>query len=424
MNLETGLNGILGTCDPKHIVKRFATMIRSPKGIQVGNVHITSADVLRALEQLPNMTLQEALNLLSPVDKQNVPKAVNLLQCLTQLDGQTIIGNPALQERVQCVIFISRVLGSFLHPFINVQLSLSGQIRALSQYAHLITALYLWHGLEFMTSALIADSQAIVKNIIFTTACLQISDPNTCYFILFEGTDCLENIFSHVRTQDHARNFDIQQLSQKLSIGAEIDAIFQQHPDLDHGHVRWNLVNARGIDHMNPKSWIGDVQVGNVNLKAEYLAGRSEANALLSNHFHSKTAAINFNKLFSKPKANHLRPKEDYIGSRGADDDELEDDDGIAMGHLTIDNSETDNGNLDDAANDIDANEFDGLDIQQSDLLNPAAQISGTPYLLIEGQKQYIPTLVSQILGADRKKKSLSTTHGLHIQGITVEQSL
>ncbi|KAF8150027.1 hypothetical protein B0H34DRAFT_785259 [Crassisporium funariophilum] len=30
MNRRTGEDGILGTCDPKHIIKRFATMLRSP----------------------------------------------------------------------------------------------------------------------------------------------------------------------------------------------------------------------------------------------------------------------------------------------------------------------------------------------------------------------------------------------------------
>lgn len=64
------------------------------------------------------------------------------------------------------------------------------------------------------------------------------------YYILFEGTDRLENVFSQVRTQDHARNVDILQLAQKLSIGAEIDAILQRHPDLDQGHIRRNLLKA------------------------------------------------------------------------------------------------------------------------------------------------------------------------------------
>ena len=69
LNLQTGRYGILGTCDPKHIIKRFATMLRSPKGIQVGDMHVTSGDILRALEMLAGMTPEKAALLLNPIDK-------------------------------------------------------------------------------------------------------------------------------------------------------------------------------------------------------------------------------------------------------------------------------------------------------------------------------------------------------------------
>ena len=78
------------------------------------------------------------------------------------------------------------------------------QIRDLSTYSHLITVLYKKHALELMTSALYADLQAIVKNIIFTVVRLQLLDPDMDSHILFEGTDHLENVFSHVQTQDYA----------------------------------------------------------------------------------------------------------------------------------------------------------------------------------------------------------------------------
>lgn len=58
--------------------------------------------------------------------------------------------------------------------------------------------------MAFVTSALYADSQAIVKNIIITIARMQTLDSTLDYHILFEGTDRLEGVFSHVRTQDHA----------------------------------------------------------------------------------------------------------------------------------------------------------------------------------------------------------------------------
>jgi len=94
-------------------------------------------------------------------------------------------------------------------------------------------AIYLRHNTGFLTSALFANSQAIVKNIIFTVAQFQLIDANIKYFILFEKTDWLEGVFSHVQTYNQVRNFDILQLAHKLSIGAEVNAIFECYPDLD-----------------------------------------------------------------------------------------------------------------------------------------------------------------------------------------------
>lgn len=66
---------LIGTCGPKHVIKLFATMICSPMGIQVGDGHFTSIDSLQKLKL--KMTSSEAVLLLNPTNKQNVPKAVN-----------------------------------------------------------------------------------------------------------------------------------------------------------------------------------------------------------------------------------------------------------------------------------------------------------------------------------------------------------
>jgi len=415
LNCKTGLNGLTTTCDPKHIVKRFATMIRSPSGIQIGKTHISRNDVLDALNQLENMTPQQAETLLNPADKQNVPKAVNLLQSLFDLVGKKIDATPALVQRVQQIVFLVKVLSNFLFPFIQVNMSLSDQIRSLSTYAHLITALYLKHGTGFLTSALFADSQAIVKNIIFVVARLQSIDPDTRYFILLEGTDRLEGVFSHARTHDHARNFDILQLAHlKLSIGAEVNTIFERYPDLDRGHVRRNLVGARGVDHINPKSWFGNVRVGDVDLEKEYFAGRDEANRLLVQQF-GEGEAIDFDVLFSDPNVDHLRPRKKYIGSRmhedhAPDEDEdvdpdfappdQDDDTGIAEDAFgpTEDNNTVEPGGIGadmrDRVNPED--EMDGVD-PVFEQLNPS-QKAAAHFLEIDGVKQHKASYVPRYL--------------------------
>ena len=437
LNLQTGPHGILGTCDPKHIIKRFATMLRSPKGFTLGLHKIESGDVLKSLLHVP-MTEKNALLLLNPTDKQNVPKAVNLIADLFKLPvyGRDFTGmGPGEESRTKAVAFVAKVFSFFLFPFTKVDMSLSEQLHSLSTYSHLITAIYLRQGLAFMSSALFADSQAIVKNIIFTIARLQLEPTvpsNFSYHILFEGTDRLENIFSHVRTQDHARNFDILQLSHKLSIAAEIDAIFQRNPDLDRGHIRRNLVNARGIDHMNPKSWVGNTCIGEVDIRREYLAGRSTANEMLSEYFRSKDSAINFDRLFSEPDVDHLRPRKEYIGLRIADSeaivDDLEDELPVTGRLLTSSDPETRDNEFEDTRNAIDLDDYNGTDANPDNIYFElpvgSHKKSDKHNLIVNGEKHYIPTLISTILGGDREETKIETTRLSRVQGIARERGL
>ena len=478
LNLYTGLYGLLTTSDPKHIVKRFATLIQSKGGIQVGGTSLTSQDALQTLMCYP-MTSKAAQSLLDPADKQNVPKAVNLVSSLAKVGKQEIIKLPSISARIERVVFLAKVLGYFLDVFTHVEMSLSEQIRSLSTYPHLITALYQKHRTGFLTSALLADSQAIVKNIIFTLACIQTINPDANYYILLEGTDRLEGVFSHARTQDHARNFDTLQLAQKLSIGAEINAIFQRYPELDHGHVRRNLVNVRGVDHVNPKSWLGNVRVGDVDIQKEYFAGREQTNQMLIEELH--WSPTDFDNLFSNPDFDHLRPGGIYIGTRPADleesrnRDDLDDDSLLEGGLLDIataqliiesqaesnivkgdnendsesdnDNrkdedletefeSESEDGNIElegqenlaadgasDPRNNVDHAAQNEKVVAESDILNPLpTEIINSQYLKINGKMEYKPDVVASILGGPDGKKVLSRP--MRAAGLTIEASL
>jgi hypothetical protein len=292
----------------------FATLLRSPCGILIDDTNIQVADILLNLMQLPGMSSATANELLNPADKQNVPKAVNLVRSLVRLKKLPDPLNPAESHRRHTLIFLAKVLDFFVLPFINIEMTLSQQIRSLSAYAHLAAAMYLGHGLAFLTGALYADSQAIVKNIVFCVARLQIISGDLEFFIIHEGTDRLETIFSDVRTQDQNRNFDILQLSQKLSVGAAISATFERHPDLE-GHRKLAVKDAKGIDHINPKSWKGDVRVGQVELTAEWISGQIDANELLVAQF-GEQHRVDFPALWSQPGIDLLRPlrRDKYVG--------------------------------------------------------------------------------------------------------------
>jgi len=95
LNLYTDTYGLLTTSDPKHIIKCFSTLIQSKGGIQVDGTSLTSQDALQTLMCYP-MTAKAAQSLLDPADKQNVPKAVNLVSSLAKVSEQEVLKVPSL----------------------------------------------------------------------------------------------------------------------------------------------------------------------------------------------------------------------------------------------------------------------------------------------------------------------------------------
>jgi hypothetical protein len=126
------------------------------------------------------------------------------------------------------------------------------------------------------------------------------------------GSDCLESCFCNTWTQTHHRNFNILELSYKLAIASMVSTIYIQHPDLDAGSQRLNLTNVIGVDHVNPKSWIGDVVVDNVSLQLCWQKGKAAANTFLSSIFPLNELE-DFSHIFSLPNHNLLHLSGDYI---------------------------------------------------------------------------------------------------------------
>lgn len=296
-NRFTGPRMLLGSCDFRHVLKRFASLLRSEKGIQVGKTLIQRNHVYDALLQIPGMTVTKVKSLISPSDKQNVPVAVNLLQTLldlemfeTLLDLEKVdlgkIEDPTKRARCTSIFFVAKVFSFFLHPFIKVEMSLGQQTKSLATYGFLSAILYWKHKLDFMGGALYCDSQAVVKGIVFTATRLQVTaEPGTKYFIIHDGTDRQEKTFGEVRTIDHNPNSDIVQTSHKMAMATEAHAIKERNPLLDTGHRRLNLIGARGVDHVNPRSWLGNVCVDGVDIPKMWNEGYKEAVQLVK-YFH------------------------------------------------------------------------------------------------------------------------------------------
>ncbi|KZP04751.1 hypothetical protein FIBSPDRAFT_904041 [Athelia psychrophila] len=70
------------------------------------------------------------------------------------------------------------------------------------------------------------------------------------------------------------------------------------------------IEKCNGVDHVNPKSWNGDVSVDHVDLAVEWKDGQQQAEALLRGYFGRNEG--DFVQIFAKPAHDLLRPLCDH----------------------------------------------------------------------------------------------------------------
>ena len=145
---------------------------------------------------------------------------------------------------------------------------------SLLKYVHAAFAVYSKHSTDFMTSALYADSQAAVKDVYFCVAKQKLLNSHSNFYIIHCGTDRLETDFCLARTQNHHQNFDILDLAGKLATSMLINSIYTQNPNLNSGSRQLKVTDTVGINHLNPKSWVGDVSVDKVSLQLCWEEGK------------------------------------------------------------------------------------------------------------------------------------------------------
>ena len=205
----------------------FATLLRSREGLLIHTTVVNKNHLRSHLIQLEGISEKIVDSLVDPADKQNVPKAVALIQHLGQLrDLNTSSYTSSQLEEHHALTTLAEVLNSFTCPFIDVQMSLTDQLTSLVKYAHLVFFLYQKHGTQFMTSLLYSDSQATVKDILFCVAKQKLLDSSKPFYIIQVGSDRLKACFCNAQTQTHHRNFNILELSYKLAMASVISSIY------------------------------------------------------------------------------------------------------------------------------------------------------------------------------------------------------
>ncbi|KDR65073.1 hypothetical protein GALMADRAFT_162490 [Galerina marginata CBS 339.88] len=288
MNLEVGDDDVTADKDYKHVFKRLRNLLLRDKGLWVLGRHIKPA-VLRAHMHSNAVTMQRASHLLNPNDRQDVKLAYDLLHETWSLPEAPTVGSfPGFRANR----FSLRILGSlFRHivmPYICIDLSLTEQLTHLGAAAYILMAIWSDEkaGTKLMPTQLYVDIMIMIKNVYFCIAKAKVDNPRGKFWIISLGTDRLETLFGILRTMvGNDANLDILQLGQRLTGTTEVATILAQYPHWDRAPRRLVLPTLskdgftvhKGVDHIGPSSWRGDVLVANVVLQTCWRLGRREA---------------------------------------------------------------------------------------------------------------------------------------------------
>ena len=227
---------------------------------------------------------------LDPNDRQDVVLMIQLLNSLAQLPAVDSDSNPSIRASRRVLRLLGQLYRNLLEAYMDPSLSHHQQLSRLSATAHLTLALYSSNHGDFIPVQLYFDTMTMIKNVYFCVAKVQVDNPDGNFWIILLGTDGLEKVFGKVRTMiGNDSHADLLQLSNRIYGAVLCVQILEQHPDWG-GQSRRITVKSleqqgheisQKMDHLNPKSWRGDVQVKHVSLCTAWQDGRRMAEQVL-----------------------------------------------------------------------------------------------------------------------------------------------
>ncbi|KAF8148021.1 hypothetical protein B0H34DRAFT_833807 [Crassisporium funariophilum] len=283
MSLLVGDHNLTADKDYKHVIKRLQNLLLHKMGTLINGVHITPALLRFHLKE--NKVLQMRLDyLLNPHDRQNVPLCYLLLKEVWSLLDPSPSDTPSFVIARQALQLLGSLFRHIVIPFIQINLSLSDQLAHLSAAAHLATFIYTVNGAQSKALAVLTfwDIVLLVKNACFCVAKTKVGVPDGKIWIILLGTNRLESTFGLVRSMIGTdQNADLLQLSTRLSHAVECLNIFEKKPKWDRGPKSLRLPaieDGNGdilakVDHINPSSWKGNVEVATVSLLTSWNRG-------------------------------------------------------------------------------------------------------------------------------------------------------
>ncbi|KAI5825312.1 hypothetical protein K523DRAFT_356091 [Schizophyllum commune Tattone D] len=309
LNLWVGAGDLTMDFDYKHIFKRICTLLCSKDGLVVDNVHINKLLLSIWLEKLTHYSWSEISihALLHPKDAQDVPRAIKLLMCVTELQYiETRDFTPSEKMVHRALAILGNALESLLEPFINRSLDLSQQVTHLVKAAHIFCALYRRHTTSFMPNQLYGDIQCMIKNAVFTVAKSQVLNPELEVFVCLLGDDLLESLFGLIRMLGgHSPNVDVSEMATRCRSAMNLMNIFRRHPEWERKPERLKMGRSRDYDHLGPRDWTPEQVVGkSCNIEKCW----KDAIILASNVLQKHGLEVDFAALFGPRDHDLMRP--------------------------------------------------------------------------------------------------------------------
>jgi len=274
-NLLVGDDNLMVDKNAKHIFKQCHNFLLRKSGFQVHSIHI-SPTLLHLHLKAAGVSEIRLNALLNPADRQDIPTCYTLLKELWNLPDPAPTDKPTFIAARKALQTLGHLFRHLVLPYIQITLLLHEQLMHLSAVAHLAAFLFTFDNArsKVMPSLTYRDIILMVKNTYFCVAKAKVQKPESLFWLILLGTDRLEDDFGTVRSiTGNDANADVYSLTTRMSHTVEVRNIFSLHPEWDRGLQCLKLPaieDGNGdiiakVDHINPASWKGDVQVSNVS---------------------------------------------------------------------------------------------------------------------------------------------------------------
>ena len=299
LDLSTAERDITFDFDGKHIGKRLRNNLINGS-IEILGTKFDAANIKLILQTRGKLKEQEIYTLLNPIDKQNVPLAVKLLDALSEKpcsDSSNM--SPGLCDMIPALNALAPICKGILSLFARPSLSIHESLGALSTMSHVLLFLFAQGDIK-LPSVLYHDLQSTVQNAYFVAAKYKIHCPNKPLYLYQVGSDQLEQIFSCVRTQNHDRGCDVYQLECQMKNAVLLEKILNKHPE-------WRQKSKRlsgPVDHTNPSNWTGDLVCRDLLPAISWNWGKDQAKSSLPQDY----------EITVHEGSTALKPKGQYIG--------------------------------------------------------------------------------------------------------------